>query len=148
MARFGSTAVWLLGGALVIGVHAQEKQVARDTSKGKTEDVAKDVSFKRDVFPILSKYCLPCHAEDNANPSELSLDNYELLKRGGRHGEVLVAGNPKESLLINKLAEKPPFGDRMPLNSKKKVKDGKARWLTEEEVTTIATWVRQGAKGN
>ena len=60
----------------------------------------------------------------------------------------MLAGKPAGSPLVGKLAEKPPFGDRMPLNSRKKVKEGKAKWLTEEDVKTIATWVSQGAKDN
>lgn len=106
------------------------------------------VSFKNDVFPIISKNCLPCHAEDNFNPSELSLDNYKLMMAGGKNGKLVVAGKSKESLLIKKLAEDPPFGDRMPLNTKKKIREGKATWLTEEEVKAIAVWIDQGAKDN
>ena len=106
------------------------------------------LSFKKDVFPIIQKHCLPCHAEENFNPSELSMDNYELLVAGGKNGDPFVAGKSKESLLVKKLGEKPPIGDRMPLNSKKKIQEGKAVWLSDEEVKTIATWIDQGAKNN
>ncbi len=106
------------------------------------------VSFKEDVFPIIQEQCLPCHAEDNFNPSELSMDSYELLKTGGKHGQPFVTGEAKESLIIKKLAEEPPFGDRMPLNPKKKIKQGKAKWLSDEEIRTIAMWINQGAKDN
>lgn len=107
-----------------------------------------EVTFKGDVFPIVKEKCLPCHAEDNFNPSELSLDSYEQMMAGGKHGVPVKAGKSKESLLIEKLQEKPKFGDRMPLNSKKKIADGKAVWLTADEVKTIATWINQGAKNN
>jgi hypothetical protein len=106
------------------------------------------VSFKEDVFPIILEQCLPCHAEDNFNPSELSMDSYELLKTGGKHGQPFVTGEAEESLIIKKLAEEPPFGDRMPLNPKKKIKRGKAIWLSDEEVRSIAKWIDQGAKDN
>ncbi|HXG00900.1 MAG TPA: c-type cytochrome domain-containing protein [Bacteroidota bacterium] len=106
------------------------------------------VSFKSDVFPIIKAKCLPCHAEDNFNPSELSMDSYELIARGGKHGVPFKPGNSAESLIIQKVSEDPPFGDRMPLNSKKKIREGKAVWLTPEEVKTIATWIDQGAKNN
>jgi hypothetical protein len=108
----------------------------------------KSVSFKNDVFPIIKARCLPCHAEDNFNPSELSMDSYELLAQGGKHGEPFKKGKSSESLIIQKLNQEPPFGDRMPLNSKKKIQEGKAVWLTAEEVRTIATWIDQGAKNN
>lgn len=108
----------------------------------------KKVSFKNDVFPIIKARCLPCHAEENFNPSELSMDSYELLATGGKHGVPFKPGKAEESLMIQKLREKPPFGDRMPLNSKKKIEEGKAVWLTPNELRTIATWIDQGAKNN
>ncbi len=106
------------------------------------------MSFRKDVFPIIQHNCLPCHAEDSFNPSELSMDSYEDMKAGGKDGSPWVNGNSKESLIIKKLSENPPFGDRMPFNSKKKIADGKARWLTGGEIDTIAAWIDQGAKNN
>lgn len=106
------------------------------------------VSFKKDVFPVIEKKCLPCHAEENFNPSELSLDSYELMKQGGKHDEPFVPGKSKESVLVQKLGGEPPFGDRMPLNTKKDIKAGKAKWLSPEEVKIIAEWIDQGAKDN
>lgn len=127
--------------------HAHEGKQKKETKK----EVKKSggmLSFKENVFPIIERACLPCHAEENFNPSELSLDSYELLKMGGKHGEPFVAGKSKESIIVKKLGEEPPFGEKMPLNSKKKIREGKAKWLTEEEIKTIATWVDQGAKDN
>jgi uncharacterized membrane protein len=137
----------LLGLTIVIsGVSiAQEKSAKEEKPAKKGSDV---VSFKDDVFPIIQKHCLPCHAEENFNPSELSMDNYDLLSAGGKSGPAFVPKKSSESLIVQKLGEKPPSGDRMPLNSKKKIQDGKAVWLTKEEVKTIATWVDQGAKKN
>lgn len=122
---------------------AQETEPKKESKKSTSS-----VSFKNDVLPILKKQCLPCHAEENFNPSELSLDSYDLLKMGGKHGEPFVPGKSKESLLIQKLGDDPPFGGKMPLNSKKKIQEGKAKFLTEVEIKTIATWIDQGAKKN
>jgi hypothetical protein len=107
-----------------------------------------NVSFKSDVFPVIKAKCLPCHAEDNFNPSELNMDSYSSIAAGGKHGVPFKPGKSGESLLIQKLSDKPPFGDRMPLNSKKKIQEGKAVWLTPDELKTIATWIDQGAKNN
>jgi hypothetical protein len=106
------------------------------------------VSFKKDVFPLVQTYCLPCHAEENFNPSELSMDNYKLIMAGGKSGDSVVKGKSAESLLIRKLGPKPPDGERMPLNPKKKVKEGKAVWMKDDEVKVIAKWIDQGAKDN
>lgn len=116
--------------------------------KGERGETTKPVSFKAEVLPILQKHCLPCHAEAEANVSELSLDNYKLLTAGGRKGPAFVPGKSGKSILMQKMGEKPPFGDRMPLNSRKKVREGKAKWLSDEEMRTIATWIDQGGKDN
>jgi hypothetical protein len=106
------------------------------------------VSFKDDVFPVVKKYCLPCHSEDNFNPSELSLDSYDLMMQGGKNGTLVVAGNAKESLLVKKLGEAPPFGDRMPLNKKQVISEGKAKYLSESELKVIRKWINEGARNN
>lgn len=106
------------------------------------------ISFKDDVFPVISKHCLPCHSEDNFNPSELSLDSYDLLMQGGKNGALTVPGKANESLLIKKLGEAPPFGERMPLNKKQVISEGKAKYLSEAELKIIAEWINQGAKNN
>jgi hypothetical protein len=139
--RIGGMAVMAAGVLLAAVMVAQEKQ---DTSASRT----KVVSFKDDVYPILKKRCISCHAVDEDNPSELALDDYETMMKGGKHGDVLVPGKAGESLLVQKLREDPPFGKRMPLNSRKKIQEGKAVWLTPEQEDTIATWVSQGAKDN
>jgi hypothetical protein len=70
------------------------------------------------------------------------------MSEGGKHGAIWVAGDSRASLIMKKLSEEPPFGDRMPLNSKKKIQEGKAKWLTEEEIKIIAQWIDEGAKNN
>lgn len=107
-----------------------------------------EASFSKDVFPIIKKNCLPCHAESEFNPSELFLDSHELLMTGGKHGAAVVPGKPKESLLVRKLGEKPPFGDRMPLDPKRRKGEPPKKVLSEEDVKTISGWIEQGAKNN
>jgi hypothetical protein len=113
------------------------------------ETKSKDsVSFKNDVFPVIKRACLPCHAEDNFNPSELSLDSRELLMAGGKHGVAVLPGKPDESILLHKLSTRPPFGDRMPLDPKRKKGELSRKSLTEEEISVIREWVSKGAKDN
>lgn len=106
------------------------------------------VSFKTEIMPIIKRACLPCHAEDNFNPSELSLDSYELLMDGGKHGVPVIPGKPAESILLQKLRQNPPFGDRMPLDPKRKKGEPSSARLSDEEITLFETWVSQGAKNN
>jgi hypothetical protein len=104
------------------------------------------VSFGKDVQPILKAYCLPCHAEENANPSDLSLDSYDAIMDGGKHGKAVVPRDPDKSLLIQKMKDGPPFGEKMPLSKKKD--QAPRRTVTDEELRVIMEWIRQGAINN
>ena len=97
----------------------------------------KDVTFVKDVAPIIKKYCLPCHLEENENPSGLAMDTYELLLKGGNEGDTVIPEKPKNSNLYLKLSADPPFGKQMPRNRRK---------LSKEEVQLIYDWIEQGAK--
>jgi hypothetical protein len=132
-------AVIVVMAAGAVTLHAQEV---------KAEAKGGEVSFKEDVLPLFRKHCLPCHAEAESNPSGLSLDSRELLMKGGENGAAVVPGKISAGTLMDKLGEKPSFGARMPLNSKRKIREGKAVWFTDAEVKLVATWVAQGAKDN
>ncbi len=129
---------WLLVvGGIVVGF----------SNAGQTQ-TASTASFKNDVMPIIKKYCLPCHSEDNYNPSELSLDSYELMMEGGKHGVPVVPGDPEKSILVAKVIGASTFGDPMPLA--KKLSDGtmQQRHLTDEELAILKAWIAEGAKDN
>ncbi len=125
------------------GGSAQDSAGVGVKKKSKTESTrnrGSSVSFRIDAFPVIKKNCLPCHSEDEMNPSELFMDSYESIIAGGKHGKPVVPGKAKESLLIQKLGETPPFGDRMPLKAKLP--------LSGEEMKILTDWINQGAKKN
>lgn len=109
-------------------------------TKGKTKPAVAPVSFKKDVFPILKVNCLPCHTEDQMNPSELYMETYADIVKGGKHGSPIVAGKGDSSLIIKKLIPPPPFGDPMPMRRKTP--------LSQDTVNIIKKWIDQGAKEN
>ena len=134
----------LLAGGWAVAVPAQEK----DVEKMQEAKSRLPVSFSKEVMPILTRNCMPCHAEDQFNPSELSLDSYALLLKGGKHGDAVVPGEPSKSTLVTKLHADPPFGDRMPLDPRRKRKKEPMKPLTDEEIRLITDWVTEGAKNN
>ena len=92
------------------------------------------VSFESKVAPILKSNCIRCHAD---NPrGNLRLDTFSGLRRGGQNGPLAIAGNPNRSMIIARLIT-PQRQLRMP-------KNGSA--LKREDIETIATWIRQGAR--
>jgi uncharacterized membrane protein len=98
------------------------------------------VSFSNDVFPIIKKRCLPCHAADSENPSEFFMETLPDIAKGGKHGKPIVPKNGDASILVQKIKANPPFGEQMPLMTRKK--------LTDEEVELFKTWIDQGARKN
>ncbi len=98
------------------------------------------VSFSNDVFPIIKKRCLPCHASDSENPSEFFMESLSDVMKGGKHGSPIIPKNGDGSIIVQKLKPGPPFGEQMPLMTKKK--------LTDEEIAIFKEWIDQGAKKN
>ncbi len=95
---------------------------------------APEVSFAKDIAPILVDNCGNCHSADRASGG-LQLETFAGMERGGRSGPLLVAGNPGASLLMARLATPNPM-QRMPRN-------GEA--LSREELQKIAAWISAGA---
>jgi cytochrome c551/c552 len=91
-------------------------------------------SAQAPVEPLLQKYCLSCH-NDNDKEAGLSLQTFESLKRGGENGPVLNTADLQKSLLLEVLAAKgdramPPEGEPQP---------------TDEERQRLKQWVLSGA---
>jgi hypothetical protein len=117
---------------LVLPVHADFDQGEKPQGQ--------QISYSKDIVPILGKYCLTCHVAEEEHPSELFMDSYETLLKGGRHGKAVVPGNAKESLMYRKLLPNPPFGRIMPPSKTLKPSAG--------QIDTIRAWIEQGAKKN
>jgi len=92
------------------------------------------VSFVKQVAPILNSKCGRCHA-GNRSSGQLSLASYAGMKKGGSNGLLLVPGKPNGSLIMRRLTA--PANRRMPRN---------APALSKQELQTIAAWITQGGK--
>jgi len=81
-------------------------------------DFAEKVNFNRDVLPILSTNCFPCHGPDTSKrKADLRLDDREsaVSKRDGQ--PAIVPGRPNESELIARTTSKDVVGRMPPLKS-------------------------------
>lgn len=95
------------------------------------------VRFDRDVLPILNGACPSCHGA----AAGLSLFSYEQLMSGtSDNGPVVLPGDPEASLLVQKLADPAPFGDRMPVPPDPA--------LSPDQIETIRAWILAGARDN
>lgn len=99
-----------------------------------------EVSFSKDVYPIIKSKCIKCHEKDDENPSNYAMDNFSLIRSSGKTKNIIIPGNGAGSYLVIKLLPDPPKGAQMPIFSKKK--------LSEEQVELFKRWIDQGAKDN
>lgn len=97
---------------------------------------AGEVSFSKEIAPLLSKKCLTCHnAEKKKGAYEL--ESYEALLKPGKSKLVPVEpGDPGKSELFHRITTSDP-DDRMPQ------KDDP---LSPEAIALIKGWIEQGAK--
>ena len=128
-------------GALALGLatilHAGIASAATDRAPVRAS-APRQVSYATDVVPILEKRCVRCHGgtDEGEKRVELSLDmtTYEGLMAGSEYGEVIVAGDPDASLLIEMIVagDMPEEGDPVP----------------PEEIEILQTWIAEGAPNN
>jgi WD40 repeat protein len=96
---------------------------------------ADDVSFRRDVAPILAVRCLGCHNSRTAE-GRYALHTFErLMKPGDSDVPVIIPGNPDESYFLERLIETDP-DSRMPQQDSA---------LDTNQIALIRQWIRQGA---
>src|SRR2546421_9998 len=69
-----------------------------DVSKLPPAASRKDVTYEKDIRPMLQASCLRCHGEQRPK-AELRLDSREGVLKGGKDGQVVVPGDSKKSLL-------------------------------------------------
>jgi len=91
--------------------------------------------FDGKIVPVLAMRCLECHNEGTA-AGGLVLTNAESLRKGGEGGEVVVAGKPDESVLLERVlaGEMPPK------------RQGRSQKLSDAEIQALRTWIASGAE--
>ncbi len=100
---------------------------------------AEDLTYWKDIRPVLRKHCVVCHSAKNVNEYEVSgglaLDSYEAAMQKSKRPAV-VAGKSGDSRMIQ-LMWSTEEKRRMP-------KDSAA--LDKETIDFIARWIDEGAK--
>lgn len=116
----------VLTGSVSAVAHAQERQV----------------DFNREVRPILSNNCYFCHGPDEKERKggdkglrlDIAADAYADL---GGH-QAIVPGDPEHSELLRRVLSSDESEHMPPA--------GKGKKLSEAEIQTLRTWIKQGAK--
>ncbi|MCA9086468.1 MAG: PSD1 domain-containing protein, partial [Planctomycetaceae bacterium] len=98
-----------------------------------------DVSFSRDILPILSDRCFHCHGPDAAHrEADLRLDVREEAIRSRDDHTAIVAGQPEESEIIRRISTDDADLQMPPPDSHRKP-------LTSSEIGLLKRWIAQGA---
>jgi len=114
------TVAWILAGALACG--------------------SEEPDFRREVRPLLAERCFTCHGPDEAaRKGKLRLDTAEGALATRRGGAAIVAGDPAQSLLLERIAAADP-GERMP------PPDSGKDPLDPEEQELLRRWIAAGAR--
>ena len=97
---------------------------------------AAKVTYDDHVRPIFREHCFSCHNQDKAK-SDLVIDNFAAMMRGGASGQVIEPGNPDGSRLYLLMAHKdtpemPPGQDKVAM----------------AKLDTIRKWIEGGALEN
>jgi uncharacterized membrane protein len=109
---------------------------------GCAKEPQKEVSFSKDIRPIIDANCIKCHAPGGQGyeASGLNMQSYESLMKGTKFGPVIKPGDALSSTLARLIAGKAdpsinmPHGDNKPLSS--------------EQIKLFEQWINQGAKNN
>ena len=97
------------------------------------------IEYNRDIRPILSENCFPCHGTDSAaRKAKLRLDNFDdaTAKREDA-APAIVPGKPNESEVVRRVFD--TGDDIMPPEKSHKV-------LTPAQKDLLKRWVAEGAK--
>jgi hypothetical protein len=89
--------------------------------------------FEQNIRPVLAQECYSCHSSTITDvKGGLSLDTKNGLSKGGDSGQIIVPGNPEQSLLIKALE----YSDlQMPPDKK----------LPDSVINHFKEWIKNGA---
>jgi hypothetical protein len=94
-----------------------------------------EVSFSRDIRPILSSHCFACHGPDEAKrEADLRLDVRDVAIES-----AIVPGKADKSVLVELLTSTDPEQRMPPVASKRPA-------LSPKQISLIRRWIDQGAK--
>lgn len=94
------------------------------------------VDYNTEIKPIFNKKCITCHGGVKRQSGFSLLFRSEALAINKSGKAAIIPGDPSHSELIRRLTLKDPE-ERMP---------NKHPPLTDEEIATLKTWIKQGAR--
>lgn len=102
-----------------------------------------EVSFAKDIRPILDKNCMECHKKGGQGEQKvgLNMESYEGLMRGTNFGSIIEPGSSASSTLVRLVSGQADPSIKMPHGEGRKP-------LEPVDLKKIIDWIDQGAKNN
>ena len=104
--------------------------------KPKIQNINEAMVYQDIIKPIFKRKCESCHNAGKMK-GDLRMDEIDLLKKGGKHGVIFVAGNSEKSEFIKRILLPESEDDHMPPKGKVQI--------TEDELALLKWWIEQGA---
>lgn len=101
-----------------------------------------EISFSRDVRPILDWNCIECHQPGGTGEqaSGFNMETYADLMEGTNFGPMIIAGDSEGSNMVVLMEGRADPSISMP--------HGQQESISRRDIQTIRQWIDQGAKNN
>jgi uncharacterized membrane protein/mono/diheme cytochrome c family protein len=131
-----------LGGSITHGADYLTKAFSSDdkeligAKRKPVPNVQEAVAYTDVIKPILESRCYSCHGPSKQK-GKLRLDQPDFILKGGKDGEIIVAGKADESVLIKRIFLSKENKDHMPPIEKPS--------LSKQEMELLHWWITSGA---
>lgn len=108
------------------------------------------VSFSKDIKPILDANCLDCHdgSGEGSEKTDFLVTDYASVMKGTKFGPVVIAGDSLSSTIYRVVNHMTDPKIHMPPHDKRALAKGRAEPLEGSEINLIKAWIDQGANNN
>src|SRR5437867_1277202 len=119
----------------------EKKKADWDPAKLPPASNKKDLTYEKDIKPILEKSCVKCHSGDKPK-SKYRIDGLANVIKGGESGDAaIIAGNSAKSPMAAYVSDLVEDMEMPPTEKRDKYPQ-----LTKEQIGLIRAWIDQGAK--
>jgi len=134
----GTAIVTILASSLIM-LNAADKKP--DISKLPPAASKKDLTYDKDIKPLLENSCLKCHGPEKPK-SKYRVDSREALIKGGESEEAaVVPGKSDQSPIVHYVADLVEDMEMPPTDKRDKYPP-----MTKEQIGILRAWIDQGAK--
>jgi hypothetical protein len=134
-----SLGIVLACGVVLSGAAEGKKKI--DMSKVPPASKKKDVTYEKDIKPLLEKSCVKCHSGDKPK-SKYRMESLAGVVKGGESGDpAVVPGQSDKSPMVLFSSDAVEEMEMPPVEKRDKYPA-----LTKDQIGLLRAWIDQGAK--